>query len=428
MQVCVEPAQAPLRGSLTVPGDKSISHRAALLAALAVGVSRITGFNPGEDTQSTLECLRLLGATIQGEDNTLFVEGPSRLQEPGTILDAGNSGTTIRMLTGILAASDFFSVITGDPSLRRRPMGRIVGPLTEMGAEIRGRKGDQLAPLAIRGRPLHGRHHRLVVASAQVKSALLFAGMLARGTTRISEPYPSRDHTERLFAHAGLELGARRDGVEVRGEQRPRPFTLRVSGDISGAAFFVTAACILAGSNLKVEGVGLNPTRLGFLRVLRRMGAQINTEIVKEAPEPWGDIVVQGSTLLGTDIDQAEVPSLIDELPVLAVAASVAQGRTRMKGVGELRHKESDRLANTCALINSMGGQAEISGDDLVITGGPLRGTCIQARGDHRMAMTAAVAGLVATGPTTISGCECVNISYPAFFDEFRRLGAIFHD
>ncbi len=423
MRVHVEPQQRPLQGAITVPGDKSISHRAALLAALADGTSRIHRYNPGADTRSTLACLEKLGVTHILQDDVLTVHGASTWQEPTDVLNAGNSGTTMRMLLGLLAGRDFFSVLTGDASLRERPMARVVLPLKRMGADIRGRQQGNLSPLAITGKPLLGMDYHLPVASAQVKSALLWAGLFAQGTTRVSEPHPSRDHTERLLAHAGLGIERTPSHVEIRGGRAPASFCLEVPGDPSSAAFFITAACIVPGSELLVQDVGLNPTRLGFLEVLKRMGAKIQLQVHQEEPEPVGNILVQARALTGTTIKRHEVPLLIDELPVLAVAGAMASGTLAMEGIGELRHKESDRLQGIVDLLHALGGRARVCGDNLLVTESSLKGSLLHAHGDHRMAMTAAVAALAAQGPTTICGCECVNVSHPAFFHELASLG-----
>lgn len=416
----------PLRGEATVPGDKSISHRAALLGALARGESVTENYCPGQDNRSTLRCLRRLGVTVRSEARAarLVVRSDGLLREPTTVLDCGNSGTTMRLLSGILAPRPFLSVLSGDSSLRRRPMGRIVGPLGRMGADIRGRAGNTLAPLAISGRVLSGCDHDLPVASAQVKSALLLAGLSARGVTRVREPAASRDHTEVMLGFAGVELTVQGGWTSVAGGQEPAPFSLRVPGDASAAAFLLAAAAVVPGSDVTVREVGLNPTRTGFLSVLRRMGADLT--VTPRPPcgrEPAGNVRLVYRPLVATSIEAEEVPALIDELPVLAAVATQARGTTVVRGAAELRYKESDRLATTSRLLAGMGARVEETPDGLVVDGpAALVGAPATTHGDHRLAMAAAVAALCARGETVIDNPDCAAVSFPGFFNVITGL------
>lgn len=452
---------ATLRGSFEPPGDKSIAHRAAMLAAICEGDSIICNYPRSQDCASTLRCLQALGVGVREKVDSLVVSGRGLcgLQEPENVLDAGNSGTTMRLLAGILAGQNGLFVLTGDASLRRRPMGRITGPLRVMGAMVDGRAGGALAPLVIRGfggTGLLARRHVLPVASAQVKSCILLAGLYTDGTTTVVEPAPSRDHTERLLEFAGVRVKKRLPGagaasfpgmcspdppraclpwaadvagggvapeISVDGGQAPRPFRLVIPGDLSSAAFLLAAAAALPGSKATAVRVSANPTRLEFVRVLAGMGAQVSIEHVEcNGPEPVADIHVEHSNLVGVHIPPEAVPSMIDEVPIFAVMACTASTPSSIHGIGELRVKETDRVAATIEELSRMGARVEQDGDSLRIQPSPLRGTRVSARGDHRMAMALAVAGLVASGTTVVEEWDCVSVSYPDFLGDLNSL------
>lgn len=407
-----------------MPGDKSVTHRAVLLAALAQGRSSIAGYCRGEDCLNTMRACRAMGVEIQEFPERLDVQGKGLwgLSEPNGPIDCGNSGTGIRLLTGLLAGQDFFAVLTGDASIRRRPMGRVVRPLREMGASIAGRRGGELAPLALTGAKLRGIAYTSPVASAQVKSALLLAGLFAEGATSVTEPRASRDHTERIFRYYGIACSQHGTTVSVEG----CPATgwpakdLHVPGDFSAASFFLVAATIVTGSHLTIRRVGVNPTRVGLLTILTRMGADIQVmNIAEEAGEPVADLVVRSAALKGVTVTAEEIPNMIDEFPVLCVAASVAEGDTIVTGAEELRVKESDRIATMAAELRKMGVSMTERPDGMVIHGGGekarLTGACCESHGDHRIAMSMAVAGLVAEGATTIADSGCIETSFPGF-------------
>jgi 3-phosphoshikimate 1-carboxyvinyltransferase len=419
----------PLRGVCRVPGDKSISHRAALMAAMAEGVTVIKNYQKGADCLSTLRCLRSLGVLIEEADGEIRITGKGLhgFQEPDNVLDAGNSGTTMRLLLGILAAQRFFSVITGDSSLRRRPMGRVVRPLQEMGAEIWGRQGGTKAPLAIKGVPfLKPISYQMPVASAQVKSALLLAGLYAEGTTTVIQPVPTRDHTERMLRSFGVQVDVQGLAVSVRGGGKLSGGEVTVPGDISSAAFLMVAASILPESKILIKDVGVNPTRTGIIEVLREMGAEVvitNERMWGE--EPVADIQVSSSALRGVEVKGERIPRLIDEIPVLAVAALSAAGTTEIRDAAELRVKESDRLQVLVTELRKMGASVRELPDGLVIEGGkPLQGAVTHSWGDHRMAMALTIAGLVASAPLIVEDAACIDVSFPGFVDTLRSLGA----
>ena len=429
--VTVPPARR-LRGRLRAPGDKSISHRYALLAALADGASTITGYSTGADCRSTLACLRALGVQIRetapaGGAGTIVVEGRGvgGLVRPAGPLDAGNSGTTMRLLAGILAGHPFDAALTGDESLRRRPMRRIIDPLERMGAHVAAEDGRR-PPLRIRGGRLRGITYAPPVASAQVKSAVLLAGLHAEGATRIREAVPTRDHTERALDAFGSPPARGDDGtVAVLGGSRLTPRTLAVPGDPSAAAFWATAAAALPDSDVTIEAVGLNPTRTAFLDVLRQAGADVHTEVTAAAAgEPVGDIRVRSGSLGDVEIGAAAAPALIDELPVLGALA--AHGcRVDVRGAAELRHKESDRIAALGAGLRALGVQVEEREDGFCAAGeGAPAGGAADAAGDHRLAMAFAVAALAGAGPSRIAGADAVDISYPGFFAALDALRA----
>lgn len=414
-----------LRGTVRVPGDKSISHRAVLLGALARGATPIDGFLRAEDCLATVRCVRALGVAVDDDGERLTVHGGA-LRQPDEVLDVGNSGTAIRLLAGILAGQPFRSTLTGDASIRRRPMDRIAEPLRRMGARITGRDGGRLAPLTVEGGALRGIAYRTPVASAQAKSAILLAAVFAAGETAVTEPSLSRDHTERMLAGFGVPV--RRDGLTVRvaGPAALSPGRVRVPGDISSAAFFLAAAAIVPGSAVTVRGVGLNPTRTGVLDVLRAMGAEVVIENVRdEDGEPAGDVTVRAAALRGTAIGGDLIPRLIDELPVLAVAASVAEGETLIRDAAELRVKESDRIAALARELGAIGARVEAQPDGLAIRGvSRLRGGRAASGGDHRVAMALAVAGLRSADPVTVEDTDCIRTSFPEFEDTLRTLTA----
>ena len=419
-------AGRPLRGTLRVPGDKSIAHRALLLAAMAPGVSSVSGVPDSLDVRATLDCLKRLGVGFSHRGSTIRIAGRGGrgFLRPRAVLDAGGSGTTARLLMGLLAGQTFETRLTGDSYLRRRPMGRVAGLLRRMGARV-ALRGDRL-PASIEGAPLRGIRCANPVPSAQLKSAVLIAGLLATGETSISESALSRDHTERLLPLFGARLRRRGLTVTITGQARLRPARLTLPGDASSAAFWVVAASLVPGSRLRLKAVGCNPTRTGFLRVLKRMGARIEMSRPSGRPDPVCDLVVRPAGLTAVVIGPAEVPALIDEIPILALAASQARGLSRFRGVSELRHKESDRLAGTVRLLRSFGAKAWAEGDDLVIAGpARLRGARFDPAGDHRLAMAAAVAGLAAEGRTVVLDAGCAAASYPGFWKEFQRLSNI---
>ena len=423
-----------LRGTVIVPGDKSISHRAAILNAVAAGPATVDNFLPADDCLATLDCLRALGVSWSlergGDESSrlsLTGRGLGGLRESAEVLDARNSGTTMRLLAGLLAGRPFRSIITGDESLRSRPMGRVILPLREMGADIRGREGDSLAPLTIQGGPLRGIHHRSPVASAQVKSALLLAGLQAQGETTLEEPARSRDHTERMLRAMGADLSEEGNALRLSPlKQDLAPLNLRVPGDFSGAAFWLVAGALHPDAEIVLPGVGVNPTRTGLLDALQEMGADIAVSGEREVGgEPVADLRVRSSKLKGIVIEGLAVVRLIDEVPALAVAAALARGRTVIRDVGELRVKESDRILATVQELRRLGARAEEHPNGLVIEGvEALRGAPCDSRGDHRLAMALAVAGTVARGGTALSGAEAASVSYPGFWQHLNELGS----
>ncbi|QIA26278.1 3-phosphoshikimate 1-carboxyvinyltransferase [Thermaerobacter sp. PB12/4term] len=471
--VRVRPAR-DLGGTLPVPGDKSIAHRAALLAAAAGGRVVLDHYAPGRDAASTLACLAALGVTVRRPaPHQVVLEGPgiAGWQAPAAPLDAGNSGTTMRLLLGLLASRPFTATLTGDASLCRRPMDRVVEPLRRMGALISGREGGRRAPLTIRGGDLRAIHHDSPVASAQVKSAILLAGLFAAGRTSVREPALSRDHTERLLPLFGVAV--ERDGLLVAvdgGQVLAAPARLAIPGDPSAAAFYLAAALLCPGSRITLQGVGVNPTRAGFLEVLQAMGARVRVKAVRElqpgagpagdpagpgrpargagdggrpAPgrvprgpagssataggpgEPVADLTAETSELRAVDVGGDLIPRLIDEIPILAVLATQARGTTRIRDAAELRVKETDRLTAIAEELRRLGARVDEHPGGLDIHGPtPLRGAVVSSRGDHRMAMALAVAGLVAAGETVITGAASAAVSDPGFFSNLRRLGA----
>jgi len=416
-----------LVGEAAVPGDKSITHRALLLGALAEGRSRVRGALASRDCLATLACVRAVGVTVvEEEDDTLVIEGRGLrgLSRPSGALDCVRSGTTIRLLAGILAGQRFDTVLTGEPQLLRRPMARVVDPLSAMGAAIESNRGR--APLSICGRPLRGMAHHLGVASAQVKSALLLAGLYAEGETRVVQPARSRDHTERMLAAMGAAVLTDGDAVTVRPASALRPLTVTVPGDLSSAAFPIVAATLVPGSRVVLHDVGMNRTRTGLIDVLRAMGASILEEHVRtEGNEPLADLVVEAAPLRGVEVGGALIPRMIDEFPVLAVAATQAAGRTVVRNATELRVKESDRIAGTVDELRRLGASIEETPDGFVVEGPTdLKGGAVDGLGDHRLAMALAVAGLVAREPVVVRDAECVEDSFPGFAALICALGA----
>ena len=429
-----------IESELTVPGDKSISHRAILLSAISNGRCTITNCLEGEDCRSTASAMRQLGVAIETpEPGTVIVEGNRGIfQAPSEDIDCGNSGTTMRLMAGLLAPQEFRCRLTGDPSLSKRPMRRVISPLQEMGARLSAEGEKQCPPLVVEGGPLTGITYRLPVASAQVKSAVLLAGLFAKGQTTVIETTRSRDHTERMFeyflikfrredAWDGISPARRKlkeSRITVEGGQIPESRDFRVPGDISSAAFWLVAAAAKPGSRLLVKDVGLNPTRTGIIDVLIRMGACIR-EVVESSPhgEPAGTIDIKGCQLHGTEIRGAEIPNVIDEIPIIAVAAALAEGKTTIRDASELRVKETDRIAAVATNLRAMGVEVEEFPDGMEITGGkPLKGAKLQSFGDHRIAMAFAVAGLFATGETVIGDTACVQTSYPGFAETLKLI------
>ena len=421
---------ARLEGTVVPPGDKSISQRAVLLNSIATGRATVSNYSRGADTASMVRCLRALGTQIRRvrtDDGAggLVVSGngPHSLTEPAGVLDAGNSGTAMRLLAGLMAALPFFSIVSGDRSLRSRPMDRIVEPLTQMGARILGREKNTLAPLAIRGGDLRAIDYRLPVASAQLKSSVMIAALYAEGRTTIDQPAVSRDHTERMLRSMGADVET--EGLRIAvGPSALSPLDVRVPGDISAAAFWIVAACCHPNARIRVEGVGVNPTRTGVLDVLEEMGAHIEIESVHEdGGEPVADIVAESSDLRSAEIGGDMVATVIDELPLLALAGCFATGTTVIRDAGELRVKESDRISATVRGLAALGAKIEERPDGMVIDGvGSLTGGEAHSGGDHRIAMTIAIAGLMARGQTVVEGAEATGVSYPKFWDTLDLL------
>ncbi len=436
-----------LEGEIILPGDKSISHRAVILNSLARGKAEIGNFAPGKDCLATVRCLRALGVEIekkskfgnlpakvilstqqtQQTQGTLAVSGTGDygLKEADRVLNAGDSGTTMRLLCGLLSSQPFMSVITGDASLRSRPMGRLIKPLRSMGAEIWGRGEDSFAPLVIRGRELHGIDFTLSIPSAQVKSAILLAGLFAQGNTVLHQPIPSRDHTERMLKQMGVRIECEGDSISLTPLSNPlSPLSFRVPGDISSAAYFLVAGAIHPNARIILRDCGINPTRTGIIDVLIAMGAKLEIENERwEANELLADIVVESSELKGIEIGGGSIPRLIDEIPVLAVAGCVAKGKTVIRDAGELRVKESDRIAAVSQELSRLGAEVEELPDGMVIHGGEfLSGAEVDSHKDHRLAMSLAIAGLIAKGETTIAQAQSAEISYPAFWQDLVSL------
>lgn len=417
-----------LAGEVDLPGDKSISQRAAIFAALADGSTLLEGYQEGEDAQSTLGALAALGAQVRRGPGGVEVTGVGGrgFRDPERALDLGNSGTGVRLLLGALAGQDVFAALMGDASLSRRPMGRVVEPLRRMGARIDGRDGGRLLPLCVRGGGLRGTVHRIPVASAQVKSALLLAGLGAEGVTRVEEPSPSRDHTERMLPHFGVEVRFGPGWAQVEGPARLRtPGRFVIAKDPSSAAFPIVAALLAREGDVVCRGVSVNPTRLGWVEALQAMGAQVEVEVWEKDGDPVGVIRARASELEGVSIGGELIPRLIDEIPVLCVAAARAQGRTVIRDAAELRLKETDRLSAIRSEWAKIGLEVEELPDGLAIEGPQrIRGGRCTSHGDHRIAMALAVAGLAAEEPVVIEDAGCVRVSFPGFEAAMRALGA----
>lgn len=416
-----------LVGEVKVPGDKSISHRALIFSSMGEGESIIKNFLFSQDCISTMNCLRALGTSIEICEDVIKVKGNgiNGFKEPENVLDAGNSGTTIRLLTGLLSGlSGMFSVITGDDSLRRRPMKRVVEPLLGMGAKIWGRNGGNNPPLAIKGEKLKGRDHTLNVASAQVKSALLIAGLLADGETSVTEPSLSRDHTERIFQYLGLPLMRNGLTLKTHSIEGFKNKDFNIPGDFSSAAFIIAAGLLVEGSKIVIKNVGINPTRTGMLSVLKEAGAKIQIlNQWEEGGEPIGDLMIEFSILEAFEVRGEIVPKLIDEVPILAIIATQANGKSIFKDVEELKVKESDRIKAVVNGINKMGGKAEIIDKGFVVYGPTkLNGNEIETYNDHRIAMSFAIAGLLADGETIVES-DSISISFPNFGETIKKLG-----
>ena len=425
MNAVIKPS-GKLRGEITVPGDKSISHRSVMLGSIAKGDTRISGFLTGEDCLSTIDCFKKLGIDIEvnGTDVTVHGKGLKGLSAPAETLDVGNSGTTLRLMSGILSAQPFTTRLTGDSSIQKRPMGRVASPLGLMGAKITSENEKMTAPLTIEGQRLHGIDYTLPVASAQVKSALILAGLYADGETRITEPEATRDHTEIMLNYLGADIRKEGDTIVVRPAAELTGKDITVPGDISSAAYFIAAALISKDSEVLIKNVGVNPTRTGIITAFKAMGG--NIELTNERTvcgEPVADILVRSSRLHGVVIKGAIIPKLIDEIPVIAAAACYASGETVIADAAELRVKESDRIKTMAAELGRMGANVIQTDDGMIILGGiPLHGAVCESYNDHRVAMSVAVAALGAKGETQIKDCGCVDISFPGYFDALKSL------
>ena len=416
----------PIRGEISVPGDKSISHRAVMFGALAKGTTEVTHFLQGADCLSTIDCFRRMGIDIENTPSRILVHGKGLggLTAPSAALDVGNSGTTLRLISGILAGQDFKVLLDGDASIRRRPMKRIMTPLSMMGADIESLKGNGCAPLSIAGRPLHAIHYQSPVASAQVKSCVLLAGLYADGTTRVTEPALSRNHTELMLHFFGAQVLSEGTTASIQPSPTLEGRFIQVPGDISSAAYFIAAALLIPGSEVLIRNVGVNPTRDGILRVCQAMGADITRLNERsDSGEPTADLLVRHSSLRGTVIEGDLIPTLIDELPVIAVMAALAKGTTVIRDAAELKVKESDRIQVMTENLTRMGADVEATEDGMIIHGGSsLQGTIIDSHQDHRVAMSFAVAALAAEGETEIRDADCVSISYPEFYQDLASL------
>jgi len=415
-----------LQGTLTIPGDKSVSHRSVMFGAIAMGKTTVDGFLLGEDCLSTIDCFRKLGVKIDVEGTNVSIDSPGidGWQEPTEVLYTGNSGTTTRLMLGILAGSKVHSVMTGDASIGKRPMRRVIDPLRQMGAHITGRANGQYTPLAIQGTPLQAIDYHMPVASAQVKSAVLLAGLRAEGTTIVRETEISRDHTERMFGQFGAEIDVMDGVISFEGGQTLTGTHVSVPGDISSAAFFLVAGAICHNSKITLENVGINPTRDGIIEILQNMGASM-TVIPNEdsQSEPTATITIETSSLKGTTIEGEIIPRLIDEIPILALLATQADGKTIIKDAEELKVKETDRIAAVVDELRKLGAKIEATEDGMMIEGPtPLQGASLQTYGDHRLGMMGAVAALITDGAVTLDDADCIAVSYPTFFEHIESV------
>ena len=418
--------QTRLRGELTVPGDKSISHRAVMFGSLAQGTTRITHFLEGADCLSTISCFRKMGVDIERNASEILVHGKGLhgLSAPSEILDVGNSGTTTRLISGILAGQSFTSKLNGDASIQSRPMKRIMTPLQSMGADIVSIKGNGCAPLRITGKPLQAVHYQSPVASAQVKSCVLLAGMYADGITRVTEPVLSRNHTEIMLNYLGAKVTSQGTTASIEPEPLLKAREIQVPGDISSAAYFIAAGLLTPDSQILLRNVGINPTRDGILKVCRAMGADITLLNVNDEGEPVADLLIRSSQLHGTTVEGSIIPTLIDEIPMIAVMAAFAEGTTVIRDAAELKVKESDRIAVVTEGLRRMGADIQPTEDGMIIHGGkPLQGAKINSYLDHRIAMSFAVAGTICDGTMDIVKGDCVNISYPEFYKDLYSFG-----
>lgn len=418
--------QTRLRGELTVPGDKSISHRAVMFGSLAQGTTRITHFLEGADCLSTISCFRKMGVDIERNASEILVHGKGLhgLSASSEILDVGNSGTTTRLISGILAGQSFTSELNGDASIQSRPMKRIMTPLQSMGADIVSIKGNGCAPLRITGKPLQAVHYQSPVASAQVKSCVLLAGMYADGITRVTEPVLSRNHTEIMLNYLGAKVTSQGTNASIEPEPVLKAREIQVPGDISSAAYFIAAGLLTPDSQILLQNVGINPTRDGILKICRAMGADITLLNVNDEGEPVADLLIRSSQLHGTTVEGSIIPTLIDEIPMIAVMAAFAEGTTVIRDATELKVKESDRIAVVTEGLRRMGADIQPTEDGMIIHGGkPLQGAKINSYLDHRIAMSFAVAGTICDGTMDIVNGDCVNISYPGFYKDLYSLG-----
>ncbi len=415
-----------LKGTIQVPGDKSISHRSVMLGAIAEGKTKVYGLLTGEDCLNTIDCFSKMGVQIKREGNYVEIDGTgfNGLKEPVEILDVGNSGTTIRLMLGILAGAPFHTCLIGDDSIAKRPMDRVARPLRQMGARIDGRKNGSFTPISIRGGGLKGIEYTSPVASAQVKSSILLAGLHAEGMTTVVEPQSSRDHTERMLKAFGCEVEI--DGLKtaIRGKQTLKGTTIKVPGDISSAAFFLVAGAIVPNSELTIKNVGINTTRTGIIDVLKEMGANIIIEETESGEiEPAADIYIKTSNLKGIEIGGDMIPRLIDEIPIIALAATQAEGVTIIKDAEELKVKETNRIDTVVRELSKMGARIEATDDGMIIYGGTdLRPSLVDSHGDHRIGMMLAIASCLAKGETVVENSEAISISYPNFFQHLEEL------
>ncbi len=423
MDVIIEKPKA-LKGEIELPGDKSISHRSLIFGSIAEGQTIIHNFLKSEDCFATIDCLKKLGVEIEEKENKVIIKG-SNFKESEDILDCKNSGTTMRLLSGILSAKPFYSVLTGDESLRRRPMDRIIKPLSLMGGEIYGRENNKYPPLTILGKKLKGINYKMEVASAQVKSCIILATLFSDGVSLIEEIYQTRDHTERMLKYFEGNIEIEDKKIIVKGNQRLKGKEIYIPGDFSSASYFIAASLIIPGSKILIKNVGINPTRTGFLKVIEKMGGKFkilnNREICNE---PVGDIeILYTEKLKGVIILPEEVPNIIDEIPLIAVLGTVAEGKTIVSGANELRVKESDRIKSIVTELRKLGAEIVEKEDGFIVEGKQkLKGAKVNSWNDHRIAMCLFIASFVAEGKTIIENYECVNISFPEFFDKFKNL------